>query len=376
MLNPEVIKFPAPKSQLTYTHHTWDDPKRNVTWQHIIQDHTFNTKVVMLLPDTPIVPNSLSDSFTVDAQHYLVKNLPLAEFCTPVFLQAFRQKGHFHALCCDTRIDVDNTAAMTPDGYLHILVDKFTYQELQLHGTLSSHILRKPQDRYVIKINTNEKTFRPGKSYYERVTSALGHPRLKFNFWITWKPKNGDICPSSVAKYFHDLGFAVEEQFPDVYKSIASEVAMPRLDKSQEDEVEELEPEDLLEWIGCQSLGIRLGTDPSSMCELVRPKAYDMVSNVNAVHCTGFFTPEYIVSLVSTLRSWLLERSPTSVPWLSVTVYGHPDSPVSWGHQEHSYRSNGDNFYTLVLQRDGVHVFKVFGSTQPLRMYPKANNNK
>lgn len=69
---------------------------------------------------------------------------------------------------------------------------------------------------------------------------------------------DGDICPSSVAKYFHDLGFAVEEQFPDVYKSIASEVAMPRLDKKQADDVEELEPEELLEWIGCQSLGIRL----------------------------------------------------------------------------------------------------------------------
>lgn len=67
-----------------------------------------------------------------------------------------------------------------------------------------------------------------------------------------------DICPSSVAKYLHDLGYAVEEQLPSVFKSLASNVAMPRLDKNQMEGCEELEPEDLLEWIGCQSLGIKL----------------------------------------------------------------------------------------------------------------------
>lgn len=45
MLNPEVVKFPAPESRVSYSQHTWDDTKHNHTWQQVIDDHPFNTKV-------------------------------------------------------------------------------------------------------------------------------------------------------------------------------------------------------------------------------------------------------------------------------------------------------------------------------------------
>jgi len=35
--------------------------------------------------------------------------------------------------------------------------------------------------------------------------------------------------------------------------------------------------------------------------------------------------------------------------WISLTVHGFADSPVSWAQREHGYSDNGDNLYTVVL---------------------------
>lgn len=56
--------------------------------------------------------------------------------------------GEVYALSCDTRLDVDDSAAITPDGHLHLLLGKLTYQQVHLSGRLSHHILRKPKERF------------------------------------------------------------------------------------------------------------------------------------------------------------------------------------------------------------------------------------
>jgi len=43
------------------------------------------------------------------------------------------------------------------------------------------------------------------------------------------------------------------------------------------------------------------------------------------------------------------------LPWLSATVHGFADSPVSWAHHEHGFSDNGDNLYTIVLLPDDQH---------------------
>ena len=42
----------------------------------------------------------------------------------------------------------------------------------------------------------------------------------------------------------------------------------------------------------------------------------------------------------------------SSVPWVSFTVAGFQDSPVSWGQIEHGFHQNGDNLYNCVLFPD------------------------
>ncbi|KAG7154956.1 Ribonuclease P protein subunit p40-like [Homarus americanus] len=295
MLNPEVVKFPAPENFVSYSQHSWHDSHNDHSWQ----------RVSLLLPDTPSLPEFLHDSLTTNTEFYLIKNLPVLEFCSPVFLQAFLKTGQLYAVSCKSLLDVDNTAALTPDGQLHLILNKFTYQELSLSGTLSAHILRKPLERF-------------------------------------------GVCPSSIAKYFHDLGYSVEERKSSLSQSIVTEVDMPVLGKDGED----TDPEDVFEWIGCQTLGVHLKTEGTTVCEVVTPKPSTLVNNVCSLQCTGFFTPRQLSSLLSQLRLWLKQRSESAVPWLSMTVYGHPDSPINWGTSEHVYHTNGDNLYTLRCQQD------------------------
>lgn len=56
--------------------------------------------------------------------------------------------GEVYALSCDTRLDVDDCAAVTPDGHLHLLLGKLTYHRVRLSGRLSRHILRKPKEKF------------------------------------------------------------------------------------------------------------------------------------------------------------------------------------------------------------------------------------
>lgn len=84
----------------------------------------------------------------------------------------------------------------------------------------------------------------------------------------------------------------------------------------------------------------------------------------------------FCVILICINRLWLNQRSEAAVPWLSMTVYGHPDSLISWGTTEHTYRTNGDNLYSLIILRDQLRIYKVSGSRKPQRMYVKSNNNK
>lgn len=39
---------------------------------------------------------------------------------------------------------------------------------------------------------------------------------------------------------------------------------------------------------------------------------------------------------------------PKFTPWLSLTVHGFMDSPVSWGATEHGFLQGGENFYNFV----------------------------
>ncbi|XP_068234724.1 ribonuclease P protein subunit p40-like isoform X1 [Palaemon carinicauda] len=377
MHEPEVIQFQAPESHLGFSRHCFDDPKLDSIFHNLIDEHPFNTKVNVVFPSETYHAR-LDNVFEEDNDFYELEKIPLFEFCTPVFLEAFLNAGKFYAVSCDARLDLDNVAALTPDGCLVLILDKDTYSNLRLNGKLSAHILRRPKERYIVKVNLKN-NFIPGRPYYKKVMDAFSEVLLKFNFWISWIPNDSDVCPSSVAKYFSDRGYVVYRQEVQIRNSTLNDLDVPLIQieiNEGGDEKLEIEPEVLLEWIGCTSLGIKLGTCGTSYSDLANPKTTRRIESIETFQCNGFFLPSYIHLLVKELRLILEETEEESLPWVSITVYGHVDSPISWGLTENFYYTNGDNFYTLIIMRTSLLIYKTSGPRKPLRMFSKCNNNK
>ncbi|XP_064107670.1 ribonuclease P protein subunit p40-like [Macrobrachium nipponense] len=260
MHEPEVLHFPAPESHVGFSRHSINDPQLDSIFQHLIDEHPFNTKVNVVLPCASPEHWRLEQVLAQDSDFYEVENIPLSVFCTPVFLEAFLNAGKFYAVSCDARLDLDNAAALTPEGWLVLTLDKNTYSNLRLNGKLSAHILRRPKERYIVKINLKN-NFTPGKPLYNKVVKAFNEVVLKFNFWMTWVPNDSEVCPSSVAKFFSDLGYVVYRQEVQSRNSTLVDVNVPLLlqeTSGDGDEKVEIEPEHLLEWMGCISLGIKL----------------------------------------------------------------------------------------------------------------------
>ncbi|KAK7024285.1 hypothetical protein SK128_025585 [Halocaridina rubra] len=371
MFEPNVTEFPAPESHVEFSYHSWDDPKLESTFRQLIDEHPFNRKIGILLPGLSESPKEIKKILVDDTDYYHISELPLSVFCTPVFLEAFLQSGKVYAISCDARLDLDNVAALTPDGWLILLLDKFSYQELQLDGKLSAHILRRPKERYVVKVNLKE-NFIPGKPYYKKVVRALSYVQLKFNFWISWVPNDAEVCPSSIAKYFDDEGYHVAVRRTSLSSSIILNAYVPVIEKETSD-MDLYKAEDILEYIGCSSLGIKLTEEGTSVCDVLNPKPNRIMKSICTVRSVGFFIPSQSRELIQQIRSVLEETDEEVLPWAAVTVYGHIDSVVTWNLMENSYSVNGDNFYTILITRNQVWCYKVSGPRKPCRFFAKCN---
>lgn len=399
MFNPEVAKFPAPSNLVQFDRFPFND-NTNTKLKKIIHNHHYNTQISLLIPDTPSLPQEILDSLLDDTQYYMVSDLPVFELCKAEFLQLFVKKGSLSGISVDVLLDQDNCACITPEGQLYLSLDRGSYQALGINGKLAPHILREPKNRYVVNIDTGGPGFKKGSNHYERTINCLKNSNLRFDFHITWNPYDESVCPSSVAKYLSDHGYKVIEKQADIKQTQLTDVHLPLIAKHElqrkgsekdndknsptmeidtsiekyEEVDESMEPEELLEWIGAQHLAVKLGPDVSSTMSIIQPSPSSSICSLKSTQCTGFYTADQIEILIRLLRQYLASRSEFAVPWLCLTVYGSTDALVCWGSDPHSYLTNGDNFYTLIILRDQIWVYTVKTSQKPQRLYVKTSN--
>ncbi|CAL4121739.1 unnamed protein product [Meganyctiphanes norvegica] len=392
MFNPQVVKFPAPASLVQFEKYPWNS-NTNTRIQKLVNNHHYNIQISLLVPDTPSLPQEILDSLLEDTQYYKVLGLPVVEFCKTEFLQLFVRRGSISGISIGVHLDQDNCACITPGGQIYLSLDRESYQALGINGKLAPHILREPKNRYVVKIDTGGPGFIPGTDHYDRTINCLKNANLLFDFYITWSPHDESVCPSSIAKYLSERGYKIIEKQSEIKQTQLTDIHLPVLvsekhidrksptkeiylstEKNQEEEDEIIDPEELLEWIGTQHLAVNLGTDISSTLSIVQPSPSSSISNLKSVNCTGFYTSLQIEKIILLSRQYLSSRSESAVPWLCLTIYGSPDALVCWGSQPHTYLTNGDNFYTMVIARDQIWLYTVKTSQKPQRLYVKSSN--
>uniref|UniRef100_A0ABI7Y0I6 Uncharacterized protein n=2 Tax=Felidae TaxID=9681 RepID=A0ABI7Y0I6_FELCA len=272
--------------------------------RHLVETHYHNYRVSFLIPECGILSKELKNLVMETGPYYFVKNLPLHELITHEFINTFVKKGSCYALTYHTNIDEDNTVALLPNGKLILSLDKDTYEETGLQGRPSQYSGRK-----IMKFSAEE---------------------------------------SRMMSYFSSYG--IQERQPRVALSTASELQCPVLRSGELGGAPgaACSAPELLDWLGAVFSNAQLNNEPNNFVSTYCcPQPSTVVAKAYLCTITGFIVPEKIRLLLEQLCRYFDE--PKLAPWVTLSVQGFADSPVSWRENEHGFRKGGEHLYNFVI---------------------------
>lgn len=152
----------------------------------------------------------------------------------------------------------------------------------------------------VVKINLKYEFFEPGKPNYEKLRQKLSKLQ-NFDLLLNWQPPSEDVCPSSIAKYFHDLGYSVKLCSPTHLTHTEYCVKTPQIDL---DNFDTKDSHEFLEWLGMIALqgDLTSGSSDSFITTYEAPEPTITLGQVRVLHCRGFYTATQVEKFVDYLR--------------------------------------------------------------------------
>lgn len=305
------------------------------------------------------VPDCLLENVTQCFQNispsqdsYCLIDLPVHVFTEVEFIKTFLQNGQFIALSWETHIDAGNCAAVLPAGVLILSLDKDMYEQLGLTGKPS--VFQK-KHRFNIEINLASSNFVPGKKIYDRVRWCLkDNLPLKFKFLMSWT-NEGQVSTSKLHSFFSSFCGQMLPNTEDM-KKVQNHQKAPKIsfDKSSFTEDSTSTENDVcdcmsfFEWLGCVTCGVdcSAASSDSYISTLTCPEPSCNMKQLITCRWTGMITSKSILTIIQTVRNLL---KTAELPWVSVTVWGFTDCPVTWKQKEHGHFVSGENLYTFVV---------------------------
>uniref|UniRef100_A0A8C3JRN5 Ribonuclease P/MRP subunit p40 n=1 Tax=Calidris pygmaea TaxID=425635 RepID=A0A8C3JRN5_9CHAR len=282
-----------------------------------VRDHAYSCRVSFLIPECGILPEVLKSTIADVGEYYLVRNLSVHELVAHEFIDAFVKKGSCYALTYNTKIDQDNTAALLPN---------------------------------VITIDLTDSGFHPDSKKHKRVLWALKEKKpLKFDFLLAWY--NTGAEGSTLMSYFSKN--QIKALKPKITISTLRDLQCPVLQSNElhGKPEESCSTEELFEWLGAVWNQVSLDNKSSSfLSTYCCPQPNTVVEKAFLCTITGFIIPEKIIQLLEQLCCYFGE--PKLAYWLTLTVHGFADSPVSWRESEHGFHKGGENLYNFVIFRN------------------------
>jgi len=293
-----------------------------------------------------------------------------------------RIPGKLQAISLGTWIDSGNVACITPHGKLVLAVDKETYQQLGLVGKKSR--FKSFQNRWLIWVDMKAHYFEPHKKYYQRVKWCLENRLTDTEFFLSWTSPRGVTeevqFPEGVT--FRKLRVKTQTRHWTHINvpapiSLLEHITLTRrrarskpkhpvptsnnnnnnnsgLNRQLETPRFYLDSEfvhALYDWFGClhNRISSVLGSHMLEPFVSSFQPAIDMKSLSGVAYSfQGLLPSEFVLQQVRHFRKILAETE-GSIPWISVTVWGFEDSPISWGDNQHHFLLSGENDYTIVL---------------------------
>ncbi|XP_068196096.1 ribonuclease P protein subunit p40 [Antennarius striatus] len=333
-----------PRSLLLSDRSSFLDEKNRLDSQ--VEKHHFNYKVSLLLPECSCTPPHLDAVLNSFSSFYLIRDLPVHELLDKHFLEAAVHHGSVYGVSYRTRIDEDNCVALMPNGRLFLSLDKDSYEVLGVEGKPSKFNHRNTR-RYVVSVDLTDRGSAPGGRFHQRLVTGLrSRVQLKVDFLLSHHPGGGASLQTLLSRH------KWAEHRPEVSRHTLSDLCCPA--------PRSCDPHGLLEWLGAVDADISCENAPDSfLSSLVCPEPNRRVGRAQSVSVCGLLLPQDVQRLVQQLRSYLEQPPPES--WVSLTVHGFADSPVSWGSSEHGFLRGGENFYTLLMFQD--HTYQLHLAT-------------
>ncbi|XP_029418723.1 ribonuclease P protein subunit p40 isoform X2 [Nannospalax galili] len=282
--------------------------------RHLVETHYHNYRVSFLIPECGLLSKELKGLVMEIGPYYSVKHLPLHELITHEFINTFVKKGSCCALTYNTSIDEDNTVALLPN---------------------------------VVSIDLMDLSLHPDSKKSERISWSFKEKKpLKFDFLLAWHHTGAE--ESTMMSYFSK--YQIQEHQPKVTLNTVRELQCPVLQSSElKGEPEEAcSALELFDWLGAVFCNADLNNESNDFISTYCcPQPSTVVAKACLCTITGLILPEKIYVLLEQLCHYFDE--PKLAPWITLSVQGFADSPVSWRENEHGFRRGGEHLYNFVI---------------------------
>ncbi|XP_061588695.1 ribonuclease P protein subunit p40 [Cololabis saira] len=321
----------TPRTLLVCERSSFLDDQNRLSTQ--VEQMHFNHKVSVLLPECSSAPSHLEPVLSGFSSFYLIRNLHVYELLNEDFLRSAVYQGSVCGLSYGTRIDEDNCVALTPNGRLTLSLDKDSFETLGFEGKPSS-FTHKRRSRFVVSVDLTDKSMAPsGRGNLRLLEGLKSRLQLRTDFLVSHHPGGG----ASLQPLLSRCDWS--EHRPEISRRTLTDLSCPV--------PQSCDPHSLLEWLGVVDADISSENSSSSfLSTLVCPEPKTKLAHALSVCVSGLLHPQDVHRLIQHLRTHLDQS------WLSVTVHGFADSPVSWGDREHGFLLGGENFYNLVMFPD------------------------
>uniref|UniRef100_A0A8C8U5H1 Ribonuclease P 40 subunit n=1 Tax=Peromyscus maniculatus bairdii TaxID=230844 RepID=A0A8C8U5H1_PERMB len=291
--------------------------------KHLVETHYHNYRVSFLIPECGLLSKELKSLVMEIGPYYSVKNLPLHELITHEFIHTFVKKGK-----------------------LILSLDKDTYEETGLQGRPSRYSGRKTM-KFIISIDLMDLSLNLDSKKYERISWSFKEKKpLKFDFLLAWHHTGAQ--ESTVMSYFSK--YRIQEHQPRVAVSTVRELQCPVLQSSwiAGEPEEACSAPELFDWLGAVFCNADLNNQPYNFISTYCcPQPSTVIAQACLCTITGFILPEKIHVLLEQLCHYFDE--PKLAPWVTLSVQGFADSPVSWRENEHGFQKGGEHLYNFVV---------------------------
>lgn len=278
--------------------------------------------------------------------YFIVKQIPVTIFIEESFIKQFIKMGSLHALSHNARIGTENFITFLPSGDLFLYLENEIAESLALKKEISleKKVKKQKLSFQTCKIQTKLPNFHCGEKLYDLVHQELNKLNfIKFDVLLKWKPQ-GNICPQSIRHYFEKKGYECITCEPSHANTTKISVPVPNMNLKELDSVE---MEELIEWIGIQVCNISdfPDSDTDKLFSIKHEESSQIVEHLEIDFYQGFYDGEDVCSILKKSKD-LLEKNP-DMKFIIVFIKGYLDSYLA--RKKFEKFSSGNKIAALII---------------------------